>query len=396
MSDVLEKVRKIVVFDWKVTSFSGWGVYGLNLMLDWALRSDVQALCAMLIDPGDIILNPAEFSILEPSLTASRTIYERRQSWGSKTVKLPTVVLNCLGNQLMHANDSTALLGDPTVGVVFFESTLFDNAARERARQYALIIAGSTWNRDILKANGVDHVISLMQGVNPAYFHPGPRPNLFADKFVVFSGGKLEYRKGQDLVVQAFRIFAQHHPDVLLLTAWSSPWPQLAASLAANPSLAPIRFRGKQPIIWGWTNANGIPPENVFHLGPIPHVQLSAILRAADVALFPNRAEGGTNLVAMECMACGIPAILSANTGHLDLTQEGNCYVLRQQKKIEQAGCDGWGESDVEEILTSLETAYAHRDDAALRGKRGAEFISRFTWSGQLGKLAELLHPYFA
>jgi hypothetical protein len=33
--------------------------------------------------------------------------------------------------------------------------------------------------------------------------------------------------------------------------------------------------------------------------------------------------------------------------------------------------------------------------NATLLGKRGSEFISRFTRSGQLGQVAEMLHPYF-
>ncbi len=39
-------------------------------------------------------------------------------------------------------------------------------------------------------------------------------------KFVVFSGGKLEFRKGQDLAVAAMRIFMQRHSDVVFITAW--------------------------------------------------------------------------------------------------------------------------------------------------------------------------------
>ena len=42
-------------------------------------------------------------------------------------------------------------------------------------------------------------------------------------------------------------------------------------------------------------------------------------LISSDTALFPNRCESGTNLVAMEAMAAGIPVILSNNSGHLDL-----------------------------------------------------------------------------
>jgi glycosyltransferase involved in cell wall biosynthesis len=50
---------------------------------------------------------------------------------------------------------------------------------------------------------------------------------------------------------------------------------------------------------------------------------MPSVLQEMNVAVFPNRAEGGTNLVAMECMACGLPVILSGNTGHLDLIENG-------------------------------------------------------------------------
>ena len=42
----------------------------------------------------------------------------------------------------------------------------------------------------------------------------------------------------------------------------------------------------------------------------------------------------GTNLVAMECMASGVPTIVSANTGHLDLASLGGCYTLTQQGRV--------------------------------------------------------------
>src|SRR3546814_10727981 len=81
-------------------------------------------------------------------------------------------------------------------------------------------------------------------------------------------------------------------------------------------------------------------------------------MREADVALFPNRAEGVTNLVAMEAMACGVPTILSANTGHLDIVAEGACIPLRRQRPVvvddRYLGTGGWGESDVEEMVEAL------------------------------------------
>ena len=145
-----------------------------------------------------------------------------------------------------------------------------------------------------------------------------------------------------------------------------------------------------------WLEANGVPKRQVLDLGRVPNSEMPRILREADVALFPNRAEGGTNLVAMECMACGLPTILSANTGHLDLIRGSNCYALHTQTPIADPQCLGWGESDIDEIVEALEAAYCDRSEAQQRGCRGAEMLAEMSWGRQLGKLAELIHPYLS
>jgi glycosyltransferase involved in cell wall biosynthesis len=126
----------------------------------------------------------------------------------------------------------------------------------------------------------------------------------------------------------------------------------------------------------------------------VPNAQMPRVLREMDVALFPNRAEGGTNLVAMECMACGIPTILSANTGHLDLIQDGNCFPLVRQGRVPDPGCQDWGESDIEEIVESLETVYRERPEAQARGRRGAEIMAELTWARQSDTFAALIRSY--
>jgi glycosyltransferase involved in cell wall biosynthesis len=388
--------RQVVIFDWGVSGSFGWGVYGLNLMLHWALQSDFEAVSARAVDPATVALSPLEWALVSPLFKASAAIADRRRQVKASSMNLPTLVLHALGNNMHYEPlDNIPVLGDPTIGIIFSEFTSFGPDALERARQYPLIVAGSRWNRDVLAASGMGPVASVMQGVDTTHFHPAPRRGLFRDKFVVFSGGKLERRKGQDLVVQAFRIFAQHHADAMLLTAWSSPWPWLANSLAENQAIVPIRFLNAQSAdVWTWTRENGIPSTQVFHLGAVPHIHIPHVLREADVALCPNRAEGGTNLVAMECMACGIPVILSANTGHLDLIQERNCYPLLHQKPIDGADFREWGESDVDEMVAALEFAYANREDAAARGQRASGFISQFTWEKQMAQLADVLRPY--
>ena len=123
----------------------------------------------------------------------------------------------------------------------------------------------------------------------------------------------------------------------------------------------------------------------------MPHV-----IREADVALFPNRAEGGTNLVAMECMACGIPTILSANTGHMDLLAMGDVAIpLSRQAARGHDGIDAtdWGESDVDKIVEALETVWRDREAARATGERAAAAMAHFDWRRQIGLLMRAIEP---
>jgi glycosyltransferase involved in cell wall biosynthesis len=279
------------------------------------------------------------------------------------------------------------LQGKPSIAATFFETAQLEPEAVARAAAYPLVVTGSSWNTEVLRAHGLTNVRTVIQGIDPTLFHPAPAQGAMADRFLVFSGGKLERRKGQDIVVAAFRRFAERHPDAVLVVAWHNFWPQYARTIndggVAEP--APLDEAGAVDVA-GWVAANGIAPSAFLDLGVVANAQLPPVLREMDVAVFPNRAEGGTNLVAMECMACGVPTILSRNTGHIDLIEDENCYPLVQQGALagREAGLDGlagWGESDVDEVVDALERVYAHRQEARDRGLRGAATLSRFTWA---------------
>jgi glycosyltransferase involved in cell wall biosynthesis len=148
--------------------------------------------------------------------------------------------------------------------------------------------------------------------------------------------------------------------------------------------------------VTAWGAASGIPAGQILDLGSVPNAFMPPILREMDVALFPNRSEGGTNLVAMECMACGVPVILSKNTGHLDLVDGDNAFWLERQMAVSDhgagvGGTPGWGESDVEEIVAALETAFTKREDAKRRGLAGAETMKRFTWANTAAAMKDIV-----
>ena len=186
-------------------------------------------------------------------------------------------------------------------------------------------------------------------------------------------------------MLAAFKIFAERHPEALLVTAWHSPWPEAARMLNRSRISAPVTFdRNGALDVYGWAKANGIPEGYVLDLRTVPNVLLPTILREMDVAVFPNRAEGGTNLVAMECMACGVPVVLARNTGHLDLIKDRNCYSLDDQRPVLFTNlnlADGWGESQVDEVVERLERCSPTRAEAKRRAERAAKMLSNMTWA---------------
>lgn len=385
---------------WKIGASYGWGVYGKQIALNMAARR--RGIPVLLEAPGALDLSPIEQGVLAPALRSAEKIEaQKRRSYAGGVIRAPMPVLHALGNQAEYLLGATSErpLGNHNHGLIFFEDAAFSAAALTRLRGMSSVIAGSSWNAEVLKSLGVDRVYTCLQGIDPTIYHPAPKAGLLRDRFVIFSGGKLEFRKGQDIVVAALRRFRERYPETLLLAAWHNFW---ANSMGVRQLAASPHTQGPPPLgsdgglqTSAWLEANGLPPEATIMLPELSASQLARLMREADVGLFPNRCEGGTNLVAMECMACGVPTILSANTGHRDIMADGACVPLTTQGAVlpPAAGLctQGWGESSVDEIVEALERVYQDRARAAAIGRRGAELMAGLSWSTQTERLFDFL-----
>lgn len=389
-------MRKII-FQWGIGPFTGWGVYGLNLALN-ARGEGLSIATACPFVPERLFIDAARLWVLRDFIAASRALVADLAQRRGRVQIADALVLHCLYGQMQLGAlgpNETNVTGARTIGVGFFEDPVLHSDARERGRAYEKLIVGSQWNAEILRANGLDRVEVVLQGIDPSLFHPAPRAGLFAGRFAVFSGGKLEFRKGQDIVLKAFALFHRRHPDSVLLTAWQSPTPKISAeTMTGKPGVTPVPMRSDGGIdVYSWTQAFDVPATAIIDLGALPNALMPPLLREADAGLFPNRCEGGTNLVAMEAMACGVPTVLSANTGHLDLIQPDNCYALRRQFPVVFAGrrLEGWGESDPEEIVAALEAIYTDREMSRTRGSAGAATLAKLSWQSQIRALLKTL-----
>jgi glycosyltransferase involved in cell wall biosynthesis len=285
--------------------------------------------------------------------------------------------------------------GTENYGYTFFENELTTHSA-ENAKKYDLVLAGSTWCRDRMLEKGINNCGVLIQGIDPDFFYPITEEKN-TDSFVIFSGGKFELRKGQDLVLQAVRILQQKYADIILVNCWYNKWP---ASMKLMNYSRYIQFEYQekpwQDLMQHTYQINGLDAARIHTLDLVPNQMQRDIYKRSDIGVFPNRCEGGTNLVLMEYMACGKPVIASNTSGHRDIVSDENALLLNDLRDIGITGPDNqliarWQEPSVEELVAQIEYAYHHRQEIKKIGVKAGQNLQSFTWEHTAQHLLDII-----
>jgi glycosyltransferase involved in cell wall biosynthesis len=365
-------------------AFHGWGVCGRYLVKELAALTDV----GLVTDPFDL---PAVGDELDYHLLKSKLLAVEPAG------PVPGPVLQAIANAQMLPY-RPRLRGGFNLGYTFFENNLLAGDQVRRLReQFDVVAAGSRFCEEVLRGYGLQSVTTVLQGVDAAIFNAAnPEKEYFRDAFVVFSGGKFEFRKGQDLVIRAFKALQDRYRDVVLVNSWYNRWPEAMRTMTVSRH---IRFQLAAgdfvELVGQVLRDNGVDLERVITLLPRPNQMLARIYKNTDVGLFPNRCEGGTNLVLMEYMACGKPAIASFNSGHRDVLTPANSIPITGSRPITLREADRdiaqWSEPDLEETVAHLEWAYHHRDRLREIGSQAAQDMRRLTWRRAARQFYELI-----
>lgn len=383
-----------------VNSFSGWGVCGKYLVKELSKFTEVRLVTESIIYEN--ILDELDYRFLLKTRISESEIDNIKNS---QVYEIGYRVLHTIaGNTLLSIIPQ--LKGIKNFGYIFFEENILKKEFIENGkRNFDLIIAGSRWNEELLSYYGIENVTTIIQGIDPVIFNPFySEKEYFSDRFVIFSGGKFEFRKGQDIVIKAFKhLQDKYKKEVILINSWYNLWPYSFKTMKMSRFIYfnPKKLNNEIPEDHVYTINNilldnGIDIEGVITLPLYPNIMMSRIYKNTDIGLFPNRCEGGTNLVMMEYMACGKPVIASYNSGHKDILSQENSIPLVNMMPIFIKDEEGmeiavWEEPYIDEVIEKLEWAYLNRDKLKIIGEKAGRDLSRLTWAETARRFYEII-----
>lgn len=250
----------------------------------------------------------------------------------------------------------------------------------------AQFITTSNWSRDGLAASGLAaervHVVPL--GVDPAIFYPPTsqaraaaraRLRIAPERFVFLNVSTMNPNKGIDILLRAFAIVRQRHPEAMLLLKdqralyGSSGGQVIQETLAAWPQ-----------------DLAGLSRDAVGVIGKSLGVaEMAELYGACDAYVSPYRAEG-FNLPPLEAAACGVPVAVTAGGSTDDYAHDS--FALRLPARDHRDGDNGYLDPELDGVVDAMTRMIERRLPPALDAARAVAHIgAHHTWMQTVDKL---------
>jgi phosphatidylinositol alpha-1,6-mannosyltransferase len=240
--------------------------------------------------------------------------------------------------------------------------------ARDVHRHAAAILANSHHTASMLEAFGVDRtkIRVVHPGVDAERFTPSVDARALREKLVkpgelmLLSVGRLQRRKGHDMVVKALARLRHHTPSMRYVIVGAGEERGRLESLVRDLSLG----------------------DRVAFEGLADETMLPAYYAACDIFLMPNRVDGvdfeGFGIVFLEAAASSRPAIGGRSGGVVEAIEEGSSGLL----------VSGTDEDELAAAIARLASSDALRHEMG-RAARG-RVLTRFTWARAAADVANL------
>ncbi|HXS68007.1 MAG TPA: glycosyltransferase family 4 protein [Candidatus Polarisedimenticolia bacterium] len=171
--------------------------------------------------------------------------------------------------------------------------------SRETLPETDFVLSPSSYVTNSFLARGFrpEQILKNIYPVDLSLFKPDGKPRPANRPLTLINTGSLSLRKGTPYLLEAFRLVRTRIPNARLLL-----------TRIIQEDVKPILAQyADLPIEWS---------------PALPHAKLAERLQNADLFILPSLEDGWGRTVS-EAMACGLPAILTPNTGASDSVQPG-------------------------------------------------------------------------
>lgn len=364
----------------------GYGVVGLNTAL---------ALDRVGAEPALWPIGPVDAPTQHHD--ALRRMMARTQAYNPKA---PSV-------RVYHQFDLAQHVGKgPHCGMPIFELDRFKPNELHHLKAQDYLFANSHWAGSVLRDNGIpeDRIFFAPLGVDQSVFRPDPYdPQPAGTKTVVGSPttflnvGKWEYRKGHDVLLEAFNKAFEPSDNVRLVMHCHNPCLPGEVGTKYNEDWMRSYFTSKMG------------PRMEFTPGRMArHEDIARLMSGADCGVFPSRAEGW-GLESAEMLAMGKHVILTDYSAHTEYADETVAHLIKVDRQEDahdgywfRADDSAWegepgrwahlGEAQVDQLVEHMRWVHRRKQAGGLGANTaGAERMRHFTWENTAAEILAVL-----
>jgi glycosyltransferase involved in cell wall biosynthesis len=266
-----------------------------------------------------------------------------------------------------------------------FELNRLDLVERHHLAALDLVFVPSEWAKKVLTDNAIpeERIRVTPLGVDHDIFRfvdriaPGPT--------VFLNVGKLEVRKGHDVLAEAFNKAFTRNDDVRLVLLGHNPFYSEEESRQWTDVFRNSPLGGKIEVI-----DKRLPT----------HRDVADLMARADCGVFPFRAEGW-NLDLAEMMAMGKHVIATNYSAPTEYLTPDNARLI-ETDRLEDAHDGKWnfgqgqwaefGDAQVTQLVEHLRAVHRLKQSGQLRPNTAArDTLARFTWANTVGCITAAL-----
>jgi glycosyltransferase involved in cell wall biosynthesis len=193
------------------------------------------------------------------------------------------------------------------IGFPFFELDEFSDLEKKHLSLQDVILVASNWAKEIVESQIETKCEVVPLGVDTDIFYPNPQ---HTNSCVFLNIGKMEYRKGHDIILKACKRVFKGKNDCML---WM---------VSNNPFVDCSSFEKEYRQTLG---------SNVAFLPKVSNQnEIAAIINRSNYGIYPFRSEGW-GLPIMESLACGLPVAATNYSAPTEYLTEDNSYMINHR-----------------------------------------------------------------